>query len=60
NDLLYTMNEDGVFTPHYWNATNKGWSLHKVLWKEDVTVLDIGQAVYLFKKSSGTGSIAQE
>ena len=59
NDLLYTMDKEGVFTPHYWNTSKNGWSTHKVLWKEDSTVLNIGQAVYLFKKSAGVGTISK-
>ena len=58
NDLLYTMDDAGVFTPHYWNQANSGWSKHKILWQENTTPLAIGQAVYLFKKSTGIGSIS--
>ena len=56
-DLLYTMNAEGVFTPHYWNASTQGWSLHRVLSKPDTTPLMVGQAVYLLKKSAGKGTI---
>ena len=59
-DLLYTMNEDGDFTPHYWNAANNGWSKHRVFWNEDTEKLKVGQAVYLFKRSVGVGAISKE
>ena len=58
-DMLYTMDSAGAFTPHYWNATKSGWSTHKVMWRENTAKLPIGQAVYMFKKSTGVGSISQ-
>ena len=60
NDMLYTMDETGRFTPHYWNEANGGWSTHKVAWREDTTPLAIGQALYIRKRSAGKGTISQQ
>ena len=59
DDMLYTMSDNGVFTSHYWNELKQGWSLHPILWREDSTPLAIGQAVYLLKRSAGTGTISK-
>ncbi len=59
-DMLYTIDEDGRFTPHYWNATNNGWSTHVVAWREETKPLAVGQALYFYKKSAGLGSFSQK
>ena len=58
-DLLYTLSKDGSFVPHYWNETGKIWSTNVALPIADKTPLEIGQGVYLLKKSAGTGTISK-
>lgn len=59
-DVLYTMDDTGLFTPHYWNTANNGWSTHKVAWREDTTPLAVGQALYIRKRSAGKGTISHQ
>ncbi len=61
-DVLYTLNADGRYVPHYWHqsAEGTGWSTSARIWLEDQTPLEIGQAVYIFKVSPGIGSISMK
>ena len=60
NDMLYTTAKDGSLVPHYWNSTSQSWSTNELFPVSDNTPLSIGQAVYLLKKSAGTGTISKE
>ena len=57
-DCLYTLNDSGVFVPHYWNEKEQKWSTNRLVMIDDTTPLKVGQAVYLQKSSNGEGTVS--